>query len=155
MKKLMLLLALTALFAGCKTKEVAVQFDCDVDRIAYHESKGADIIPGDVPIPTGITFKLWHMTKDDGTTYIGTKVEEKILWIIPLEYGQHVWQARPGEWDNPGDKMAKAYEWADLLDKQWSHKVDMKCIGSGANFRRKSDGYVESFGDDYKCWTPR
>ena len=155
MKKLLVLCALALTLVGCKTKEVNGPFDCDVNYIGYTESKGADIIPGDVPVPTGITFKLWHMTTDDGTTYIGTKIEEKILWIIPLEYGQHVWKARPGEWDNPGSQLARAYEWADLLDKQWSHKVDMNGIGRGANFRRKSDGYVESFNDEYRCWSPR
>lgn len=153
-----MLCALALAVVGCKsTKHVPGNgpFDGDVTYIGYAESKGADIIPGDVPVPTGITFKLWHMVAADGTAYIGTKIEEKILWFIPLEYGKHVWKVRPGEWDNPGSQLAKAYEWADLLDKQWGHKVNMDCIGRGAVFRRISDGYVEYFSDEYRCWSPR
>ena len=156
MKKLVLLVAIAALcLTGCKsTKKTPVNgpFDCDVTYIGYAESHGADLIPGDVPIPSGITFKLWHMVKEDGTAFIGTKIEEKILWFIPLEYGKHVWKVRPGEWDDPGHKLGKAYDWANVLDKNQGSKVNMTRVGSGASFRRVSDGYIEGFSTEYSCW---
>lgn len=145
---------LAVFFAGCKSTKTPQNgtFDYDVTYIGYAESHGADIIPGDVPIPSGITFKLWHMVAADGTAYIGTKIEEKILWFIPLEYGKHVWKVCPGEWDDPGHKLGKAYDWANTLDKNQGYKVNMSKVGRGANFRRVPDGYIESFSDEYSCW---
>ena len=156
MKKTLLVaaLAFSTMFLGCKTKpnQVNGTFDCDVTYIGYAESHGADLIPGDIPIPSGITFKLWHMVKADGTAYIGTKIEEKILWFIPLEYGKHIWVVKPGEWDNPGAQLGKAYDWANNFDKNRAPSGYSR-VGHGGNFRRVSDGYVEGFSSEYSCWS--
>ena len=111
MKKLLIALMLAlACVAGCKTDKPNKfpdnppnnEFYTDVTYVGYAEGSGTIISGVDFPVPSGTKLKLWHMVKADGTAYIGTKIEEKILWFILLEYGQHVWRVRPGEWDNPG-----------------------------------------------------
>ena len=166
MKKILAIMLMVALsmgfILGCKTDKptdfpecLNNEFYTDVAYVGFAQGSGATISGVDFPVPSGITFKLWHMVKADGTAYIGTKIEEKILWFIPLEYGQHIWRVRPGEWDNPGAQLAKAWDWANALDKGWGSKVKMDRAGHGAAFRRQSDGYVEGFGSDYQCWIPQ
>lgn len=163
MKKLLMLICAGALaLAGCKTDKPSTHPPClgsefytDVVYVGYAEGSGTIISGVDFPVPSGTKLKLWHMVKADGTAYIGTKIEEKILWFIPLEYGQHVWRVRPGEWDNPGSQLGKAWDWANCLDKNWGYRVNMDKVGSGASFRRVQDGYVEGFGSEYKCWAPK
>ena len=163
MKKLMILAAIAALACvGCKTDKpsdfpfnVNSEFYSDVAYVGYAEGSGTIISGVDFPVPSGTKLKLWHMVKTDGTAYIGTKIEEKILWFIPLEYGKHVWRVRPGEWDDPGSKLGKAWDWANCLDKGWGHRVSMDNVGRGASFRRITDGYIEGFSTEYTCWVPR
>ena len=165
MKKLFICTLLGALaLTGCKTTNdkpsefppcINNEFYTDVAYVGYAEGSGTIISGVDFPVPSGTKLKLWHMVKTDGTAYIGTKIEEKILWFIPLEYGKHVWRVRPGEWDNPGAQLGKAWDWANCLDKGWGHKVSMDKVSNGASFRRISDGYVEGFSTEYHCWVPR
>lgn len=164
MKKLLAIAAIAALaLTGCRTTDkptihppcLGSEFYTDVAYVGYAEGSGTTISGVDFPVPSGTKLKLWHMVKTDGTAYIGTKIEEKILWFIPLEYGHHVWRVRPGEWDNPGAQLGKAWDWANCLDKGWGHRVNMDSTGHGASFRRIQDGYVEGFGSEYKCWVPK
>jgi len=165
MKKLLILAALTAAFTfvGCKTDKPTKfpdpvpnsEFYTDVTYVGYAEGSGTIISGVDFPVPSGTKLKLWHMVKADGTAYIGTKIEEKILWFIPLDYGQHVWRVRPGEWGNPGSQLGKAWDWANALDKNWGYRVNMNKVDRGAAFRRVTDGYVEGFSTEYSCWVPR
>ena len=155
MKKLMIIAAIAALVAGCKTKPVLMTngFGRDVTYIGYAEKHGWELNPGDIPIPSSIRFRLWHMVAADGTAYIGTKIEDTMLfWTI--EYGKHVWKARPGEWTNPGsdDGMSAAYQWANKFDK--NIKDGYTRVGTNCAFRRISDGYVEGFTQGYGCWVP-
>ncbi len=131
-------------------------FSCVVTYIGYRDCKGATISGTDYPVPSGTTFKLWHMVAKDGRVFIATKMEEKMLWFIPLEYCKHIWQVRPGsnEWDDPGSKLAKAYDWATCFDKNWGHKVGYKRVGTDCAFTRESDGYVEDFHNSYGLWVP-
>ena len=165
MKKLFICTLLGALaLTGCKTTNdkpsefppcLNNEFYTDVAYVGYAEGSGTIISGVDFPVPSGTKLKLWHMVKTDGTAYIGTKIEEKILWFIPLEYGKHVWRVRPGEWDNPGAQLGKAWDWANCLDKGWGSRVSMDKVSNGASFRRMSDGYVEGFSTEYHCWVPR
>ena len=131
-------------------------FSCVVTYIGYRECSGATISGTDYPVPSGTKFKLWHMIAKDGRVFIGTKMEEKILWFIPLEYCKHVWQVRPGstEWDDPGNKLAKAYDWATCFDRNWGGNVGYSKCGMNCQFTRESDGYVEGFHNDYTLWQP-
>lgn len=58
MKKIIITALALVCLVGCKTKKANGTFDIDVTYIGYAESHGADIIPGDVPVPSSITFKL-------------------------------------------------------------------------------------------------
>ena len=156
MKKFIILAALAAVMTGCKHKSANNSYgfkEDNVTYIGYAEKEGWELNPGDIPIPSKIKFKLWHMITADGTVYIGTKAEDTMLWWT-IDYCKHVWKARPGEWVNPGSKegMSLAWEWANKFDKNL--KDDYKRVGTNCSFYRPSDGYTEAFTQDYGCWIP-
>ena len=87
--------------------------------------KGADIIPGDVPVPTNDTFyyKLYH---GDGEWYFITRWETKFFFIIPWSYDEHILEY-PGEKCRVDPNTFTAEEALEELDNidHWTRKDEI------------------------------
>lgn len=113
----------------------------EYDQYRYISKTGADIIPGEVPVPVGDELQC-SLFKNSTYTLVTMCIYEKILWIIPYHYYEYIiWMKNDDiDFDNCTaediiDLMGHAVKW----NQENMMRPDNRFANGTFSFVRKSD----------------